>query len=154
MCWLGAINALFVALLALFAYTATEISTSRAEQAALATKYEILAAEHATQTKQIGDLREAMHQELQEKEEHHLKQRQEEVRLATEKMQEAVSFKVHSEVIAYRRRRVVDGPPSYERTAVRGSDLALISDLKRLNIERNKCRRDDDDYRRPIGRND
>ena len=102
----------------------------------------------------IGDLREAMHQELQEKEEHHLKQRQEEVRLATEKMQEAVSFKVHSEVIAYRRRRVVDGPPSYERTAVRGSDLALISDLKRLNIERNKCRRDDDDYRRPIGRND
>ena len=112
MCWLGAINALFVALLALFAYTATEISTSRAEQAALATeistsraeqaalatKYEILGAEHAAQTKQIGDLREAMHQELQEKEEHHLKQRQEEVRLATEKMQEAVSFKVHSEV--------------------------------------------------------
>ena len=98
MCWLGAINALFVALLALCAYTATEISTSRAEQAALATKYEILAAEHAAQTKQIGDLRETMHQELQEKEEHHLKQLQEEVRLATEKMQEAVSFKVHSEV--------------------------------------------------------
>ena len=97
MCWLGAINALFVALLALFAYTATEISTSRAEQAALATKYEILAAGRAAQTKQIGDLRETMHQELQEKEEHHLKQLQE-VRLATEKMQEAVSFKVHSEV--------------------------------------------------------
>ena len=99
MCWLGAINALFVALLALFAYTATEISTSRAEQAALATKYEILAAEHAAQTKQIGDLRETMHQELQvcKKEEHHLKQLQKRW-LATEKMQEAVSFKVHSEV--------------------------------------------------------